>query len=277
MSRSGIEATNDGWHQRRAATRLTLFIAYVVASLFALPATSVLAADTTVLITGSNKGLGLEFARQYAARGWQVIATCRRPDEATDLQALAAENPNVTIERLDVTDHPAIDALAEKYKDTPIDILVNNAGINGDPSKTQNFGKFDYDAFRYVLEVNTIGPIKMAEAFVEHVKKSELKKILTVSSSVGSIAQTRGGLYFYRTSKTAVNMMMRNLALQLKGQGIIVGMLNPGPTDTDLMKEVKMPLRDPKDAVADMIRNMDNMTIETTGSFIQYDGTEIPW
>ncbi len=231
----------------------------------------------TILITGSNKGIGLELARIYAERGCNVIATCRRPGEAADLQAIAQQHPAVIIDPLDVTDHGSIDALATKYQDTPIDLLLNNAGINGNPRQTQNFGEFDYDAFYRVIAVNTVGPIKMAETFVEHVAKSDQKKIMTVSSSVGSIQQTIGHMYWYRTSKAAVNMLMRNLSKELAGRGIIVGMLNPGPTDTDLMKDVPIPLRDPAVAAADMIRNIDNMTVDTTGSFLEYDGTEFPW
>lgn len=231
----------------------------------------------TILITGSNKGIGLELARIYAERGSNIIATCRRPDEAADLQAIAQQHPALIIDPLDVTDHGAIDALATKYQDTPIDILLNNAGINGNPRKTQNFGEFDYDVFYRVIAVNTVGPIKMAEAFVDHVAKSDQKKIMTISSSVGSIQQTIGRMYWYRTSKAAVNMLMRNLSKELAGRGIIVGMLNPGPTDTDLMKDAPIPLRDPAVAAADMIRNIDNMTVDTTGSFLEYDGTEFPW
>ena len=231
----------------------------------------------TILITGSNKGIGLELARIYAERGNNVIATCRRPDEAAALQAIAQQHPAVVIEPLDVTDFDAIDALAAKYQDTPIDILLNNAGINGDPQRTQNFGEFDYDAFYGVIAVNTVGPIKMAEAFIEHVEKSDQKKIMTISSSVGSIQKTVGHMYWYRTSKAAVNMLMRNLSKELKKRGIIIGMFNPGPTATDLMSDVPIPLRDPADAAADMIRNIDNMTIETTGSFLEFDGTDFPW
>jgi len=233
----------------------------------------------TVLITGANRGLGLEFTRQYVDRGWRVIATARRPDAADDLNALAEKHPGlVIIEQLDVQDFDVIDALSEKYADTPIDILLNNAGINGG-ARNQMFRKLQYEAFDEVLLTNTIAPLKMSEAFYENVLASQQKKIVTVSSSEGSIGgATQPRLYFYRSSKAAVNMLMVNLAMQLKRKGISVGMVNPGPTDTDFMAGLpKSMLRSPTDAVADMIRNIDGLNLETSGTFWQYDGTIIPW
>jgi len=233
----------------------------------------------TVLITGANRGLGLEFTRQYVDRGWRVIATARRPDAADDLNALAEKHPGlVIIEQLDVQDFDVIDALSEKYADTPIDILLNNAGINGG-ARNQMFQKLQYEAFDEVLLTNTIAPLKMSEAFYENVLASQQKKIVTVSSSEGSIGgATQPRLYFYRSSKAAVNMLMVNLAMQLKRKGISVGMVNPGPTDTDFMAGLpKSMLRSPTDAVADMIRNIDGLNLETSGTFWQYDGTIIPW
>lgn len=232
----------------------------------------------TVLITGSNRGLGLEFARQYAERGWTVIATARKPAQAEALNALAAEHDNITIEQLDVTDFERVDALAAKYVATPIDVLLHNAGISGG-SDTQMFTKMQYDVFAKVLEVNAIAPLKISEAFYPHVRASRDKKIVTVSSSEGSIGGvTQPRLYFYRSSKAALNMAMVNLALQLKRKGISVAMVNPGMTDTDFMAGLpKKMLRPTPDAVTDMIRNIDGLTLETTGSFYQYDGTIIPW
>ena len=233
----------------------------------------------TVLITGSNRGIGLAFAQRYAEQGWRVIATCRKPAEATELQALARQYPDtLVVERLDVADFEQIDALAEKYRGEPVDILLNNAGISGG-SGNQVFGKMDFDVYADVLRVNTIAPLKVSEAFFEHVQASREKKIMTVSSSQGSIGMVeQPRLYFYRASKAALNMEMKNLALQLKRRGITVGMVNPGMTDTDFMAgcpsacSVRRPM--PHD---DMMRNIDTMTVETTGGFIQYDGEELPW
>ena len=233
----------------------------------------------TVFITGSNRGLGLGFTQQYLERGWNVIASCRKPEQADELQELAKQYPStLTIEQLDVVDFDRVDALAGKYADTPIDILLLNAGISGG-NASQMFTKMEFDVFADVLQVNTVAPLKMAEAFYEHVKSSREKKIITVSSSEGSIEQaTQPRLYFYRSSKAAVNMVMKNLALQLKRRGISVAMVNPGPTDTDFMAGLpKSMLRPTEDAVSDMIRNIDGLTVDTTGAFYQYDGTIIPW
>ena len=231
----------------------------------------------TVLITGSNKGIGLAFAREYAAKGWIVIATARKPDKAEDLKALAEQYPDtVSIMQLDVTDDARIAELAEELKDTPIDVLLNNAGISG-LMKEEMFGMIDYDRVRLEMEVNVYGPLKMAEAFLPHVKASEQKKIIAMSSSMGSIETAKGFMYGYRMSKAALNMGYKALSTQLKGQGVIVGLINPGPTRTDLMKEVPGDLRTPQQAATDLIRNIDSYTMETTGKFLQYDGTELPW
>lgn len=232
----------------------------------------------TVLITGSNRGIGLEFAKQYAARGWNVIATTRKPEKAEALKALAEEHGNVMIEQLDVTNFDQVDALAAKYSGKPIDLLLHNAGISGG-AKAQIFTAMDYDAFAKVLEVNTIAPLKISEAFYPHVAASRDKKIVTISSTEGLIGEVnRPSLYFLRSSKAAVNMIMVNLALQLKRKGISVAMVNPGPTDTDLMAGMpKKMLRPTSVSVADMIRNIDRLTVETSGSFFNDDGTIVPW
>jgi len=236
---------------------------------------------STTLITGANRGIGFEFAKQYLSKGWKVIATCRKPESADQLILLQEKFPTLLIiDRLDVTDHSQIDQLAEKYAGTPIDVLLNNAGISGD-TKNQIFGRMNYDVYEKVLAVNTIGPLKMAEAFYPHVKASKQKKIITVSSSEGSIATAdkRGGgrLFFYRSSKSALNMVMVNLALQLKNRGVAVGMINPGATDTDFMTGLPFPLRKTEVAVSDMIRNIDSITIENTGAYLNYNGKTVPW
>jgi len=232
----------------------------------------------TVFITGSNRGIGLEFAKQYAERGWNVIATARNPAAADELNELAAIYPGIIVEQLDVTDYERVDELAAIYADTPVDVLLNNAGIGGG-SANQYFLDMQWDVWRQVLEVNTLAPMKISEAFYPNVIASRDKKIVTVSSSEGSITNVKQPrLYFYRSSKAAVNMAMKNLALQLKRKGVSVGLVNPGPTDTDFMAGLpKKKLRPTPDAVTDMMRNIDAMTVETTGSFYQYDGTIIPW
>ena len=237
----------------------------------------------TTLITGANRGIGFEFAKQYLARGWRVIATCRKPEAADDLITLQAQYPELLIiAKLDVRDHTQIDLLAERYNNTRIDVLLNNAGISGGQID-QMFGRFNYETYNAVLETNTIGPLKMAEAFYPHVRDSRHKKIITVSSSEGSIDNVfkRGGrLFFYRSSKSALNMVMVNLAYMLKDRGIVVAMVNPGATNTDFMASLAamgFPLRKTEVAVSDMMRNIDALSIENTGAYLNYNGKTVPW
>jgi len=236
------------------------------------------AGPATVLITGSNRGIGLEFARRYAERGWRVLATCRSPAAAPELQALAKEFPLLTVETLDVLDHVGIDALAQRFADLPIDVLLNNAGIGGG-GDNQLFTKLNYDVFYEVMAVNAVGPIKVCEAFLRNVQASGQKKMITVSSSQGSIGSVDSPrLYWYRASKSAVNMLMVNLAFQLKGRGITLGLVTPGATDTDFMKGLpKRMLRPVADAVSDMLREIDRFELSRTGQFVDTTGAVLPW
>lgn len=231
----------------------------------------------TVLVTGANRGIGLELARQYAARGWRVIATARRPEEATQLRELAAAHAGaVVIEALDVTDHAQIDALARRYRDRPLHLLINNAGITGG-APSQALGQMDYEVFRQVLEVNTVAPMKMAEAFLPQLAAAH-GKVVTITSSQGSLARVgKARLYWYRASKAAVNMLMRNLAFDVQPRGIAVALVNPGAVDTDMMRGSSVALQEPADAVARIIAVIDRVTVESTGRFWDRKGGELPW
>jgi NAD(P)-dependent dehydrogenase (short-subunit alcohol dehydrogenase family) len=157
----------------------------------------------STLITGANRGLGLEFARQYLADGWQVYATCRHPGSASELQHLAeVSDHKLRIMALDVTDSASVKAAAAQLDGQAIDLLLNNAGIGG--PRGQTIGNIDYEAWAKVLDVNTMGPLRVAEAFVDHVARSEHKLIVTLTSGMGSIADnTSGGAFAYRSSKAA--------------------------------------------------------------------------
>ena len=234
-----------------------------------------------VLITGANRGIGLAFARHYAQSGWQVIATTRSLP-APALEALASQYPAVTVELLDVTDPAAIHALAERHAGQPIDLLINNAGILGGV-ETQRLGELDYAVFDQVMAVNALAPIRIAEAFLPHVEASKGKKIITVTSSQGSISGARpGGGYFYSASKAAVNMMMRKLALDLKRRGIVVGLLDPGLVDTNLMAPIteagfRLPLDAPDDVVAEMVPIIEAFNSDNTGTVYTNKGKVQPW
>jgi NAD(P)-dependent dehydrogenase (short-subunit alcohol dehydrogenase family) len=237
----------------------------------------------TVLITGASRGIGFELARQYAELGWGVIATCRDPAGAEALQALAAKHANLTVEQLDVADFESMDALAERYKGVPIDVLINNAGILGGNDR-QKFGTFDYAAFNEVMAVNVIGPLRMVELFVDNVAKSQQKKIMNISSLVGSVQMTFGGQNFYRASKAALNMSMATLAKELRrakepGRNeIIIGLIHPGVVATDFAKNVPIPMISPEESAAAVIKVIDSFSsVKQSGDFMSYTGKELPW
>jgi NAD(P)-dependent dehydrogenase (short-subunit alcohol dehydrogenase family) len=236
------------------------------------------AASPTVLVTGSNRGIGLELVRQYAARGWTVIATARKPAEAAELQKIAAAHPStVVLEPLDVADAASVDALARKLAGRPIDVLLHNAGISGGVP-TQVFGRMNYDAFREVLEVNTIGPLKLTESLMPNLLASAQKKVVLIGTSEASFATINAGrLYWYRSSKAAAHMLMLNLAFELKPKGVAVGVINPGPVDTDMMKGARMPLQPPAESVGKVIGIIDRLEVANTGRFWDYGGGELGW
>ena len=241
------------------------------------------AASGTVLITGSNRGLGLEFTRQYAARGWKVIATARNPETATELRAIAAKSRNVTIDKLDVADLPGIKALAAKYKGTAIDVLINNAGVLGDMAK-QGPSSFDKAEFEDVMNVNVFGALAMADAFVPHVAASGQKKIVSITSRSGIISQPgRRGPSYYRASKAALNMVMKVLADDLRDRGVIVALVSPPPTDTDMLKQLIGPQNAAfqgkvPDTIGGLIKVIDGLTMENSGGPpVYFDGTLLPW
>jgi NAD(P)-dependent dehydrogenase (short-subunit alcohol dehydrogenase family) len=187
----------------------------------------------TILITGCNRGLGLELTRQFAADDWKVVATCRDLDRAEELKALERQYPKLQVYTLDVTDYQQMAQLAERLQGEPIDILLSNAGYYG--PKGTLFGRVDRDEWRKVLEANTIAPYMLAETFCANVAASERKLIAVISSKVGSIADnSSGGGYIYRTSKTAVNQVVKSLSVDLAERGITVVALHPGWVQTDM-------------------------------------------
>lgn len=245
-------------------------------------ATEATAPPPTVLVTGANRGIGLELARQYAARGWTVIATARAPQAATALQELAAARPTVRIEPLDVTDAASVAALAHRCAGVTIDVLVNNAGILGNQDG-QKPGVFDYDAFDAVMATNVKGPTRMAEAFRDHVAASTQKKLMCLSSQVGSLELTTGGLAFYCASKAALNMIMRTFHRELQRspvpahRGVIVGLIHPGVVDTGFARNLPIPMIGAAESATAVIRLIDGWTPEMSGDFYAYTGRKLPW
>lgn len=272
-----LSRRDGGYTQKGIDMRLTpSSIAALLLGL--LQATTGFTADApTVLITGANRGIGLELARQYAGRGWRVIATTRDPAGAAELLALAKQRPSVAIEALDVTDHAGIAALAAKYKGVPIDVLLNNAGISGD-GEAGTFGQLDYSVYEKVHAVNVIGPLNMAEAFLPNVAASPQKKIISITSTQGSIARSTGGGYFYRSSKAALNMVMHSLAIDLKPKGITVGLVSPGFVRTDFTKGIDLPMMiSPEQSATAVIKVIGGYDLAMTGKFMRHSGEEAGW
>ena len=273
--------THDAPNRRSSGVRILVTAAAVF--LFSCGLAAAQQSSGTVLITGANRGLGLEFTRQYAARGWKVIATTRNPETATELRALAAKSRSVSIDRLDLDDRAAIKALATKYRGTSIDVLINNAGVLGD-MKAQTAGALDYAQFEEVMSVNVYGALAMAEAFRDHVAASSQKKIVSLTSRSGIISQPGyRGPSFYRASKVALNMVMRVLADELRERGLIVALVSPPPTETDMLRQLIGPENaarqgKPPDVIGGLIKVIDGLSMQNSGGPpIYFDGTVLPW
>jgi NAD(P)-dependent dehydrogenase (short-subunit alcohol dehydrogenase family) len=220
----------------------------------------------TVLITGCDTGLGVEFARQYAAEGCRVFATCLDPDSAKAARAIKGD---VRVLKLDVSDLAAIDALAGEITE-PIDILVSNAGLG---KHHPGFGSTDYDQWQRILAVNLMGPMRLAEAFVQHVAHSSMKVMAFVSSRMGSIAlNLTGGSYAYRSSKAGLNAVVKSLAIDLQPQGILVLALHPGWAKTEPGARV-----DVDRSVSGMRAVIQRCSRHETGSFFAFNDTLLPW
>ena len=224
----------------------------------------------TVLITGANRGIGLEFARQYAAESWRVHAACRDPGKAVELKAIAGD---VSLHMLDVTDEAQIDALAKTLAGEPIDILINNAGVRG---LGDSFGTTEVAGWMDTLRVNAIAPVRVSERLVANLERGQRKLIVNITSRLGSIAENSSGeSYAYRTSKTALNMAAKCMSIDLKDRGITVVIFHPGWVQTD-MGGNSAPIR-VIDSVAGMRAKIAKLTTADSGHFFNYTGQPIPW
>ncbi len=224
----------------------------------------------TVLITGASKGIGLEFARQYAAEGNRVLATCRAPETAAELGALEGE---VSVHKLDVTDLPGIEALARALESEAIDILINNAGML---TSGQRAGGIDFTAWVEELKVNTIGPIAVARAFLPHLRRGTGRRMAFLSSTLASIGENTSGAYMlYRSSKAGLNAAVRSLAIDTRADGMIVLLLHPGWVRTD-MGGPNAPVA-ARDSVEGLRRVIAAAGPKDSGRFLGFDGREIPW
>ena len=231
------------------------------------------AAPRTVLVTGANRGIGLELARQYLESGWSVIATAREPEKATELKALGGGGKPLLVEALDVTDAKSVAALTERLKERPIDLLVNNAGV---ASIGNRIGDVKPDEFAHVLAVNTIGPLRVTQALLKNLRAGKGKTVVSITSVLGSIeANGGGGFYGYRESKAALNMLTRSLAAELRRDGFICIVMHPGWVQTD-MGGPNAQLT-PEQSVTGIRGVIAKLKPEDSGKFWAHDGTNLPW
>jgi NAD(P)-dependent dehydrogenase (short-subunit alcohol dehydrogenase family) len=247
-------------------------------------------APPVALITGSDRGIGFALTQELVARGWKVLATCRDPQHAQALQTFAAAHSSVAIETLDVTSTASIDALARKYRGTPIDALINNAGIG--IVALPRAAELDAGEFQQFMLVNTYGPLRVSGAFLEHVAASRQRKIVAFTSAISSIAQAPQATlaYSYVISKAGLNMGMRLLQNEVRDRGILVGIVTPGPVDTDMRRTSEAaqartgsitPLTLPPVTAAESARTLatyiETLDADKAGRFSTYSGQQIPW
>ena len=257
----------------------------------------------TVLVTGCNRGIGLEFVKQYLLLNWEVIATCRKPEKADDLIRLSDGNPNLILHTLDITNESSVDGFLKEIGDWPIDLLINNAAYLGPPNP-QKFGQIDYQMFTRSFEVNAIGPMRVTEKLIENVRLGNMKKIVFLGSSAGSITRIAPPitLYPYRASKAALHLLVHNLYHELNPQKIMVSLINPGLVDTrgfldlqpgdpipeslsksvpialiEMVREGKVPMMTTLESVTQMIHYIENLTLQSQPLFVNCDGAPMAW
>lgn len=246
----------------------------------------------SVLITGANTGLGLEFTRQFLGMGWSVHACCRKPERANDLSELGrTASERLRIHPVDLADFGSIESLATRLAGAPIDLLINNAGVmdttptdfsEENRGKVQVFGALNHSGWSEVFRINVIGTTRLTEVILPNLQAGGQRKIVMISSIMGSIEACSpnrfppgGGLYLYRSSKAALNMVARNLAADLASQGFTVLSVNPGWVKTAMGGKDAM--LDPETSVGNMIKVMTSASPSDNGSFISHDGVRLPW
>jgi len=224
--------------------------------------------DQITVVTGANRGLGLELCRQLKQAGAQVIGTARDPQGAIDLRAL-----EIRVEALDVADAESVAAFAQRLGDTSVDLLINNAGVGG---AGEGISELDIDDAERKFQINSLGPIRVTQALMPHLRRGKGRKIAHVSSRMGSISDNgEGGYYGYRISKAALNMFNRSLAVELVGQGFVCVVLHPGWVRTR-MGGSSAP-QSPEASARGLLRIINRLRRQDTGRFIDYTGAEIPW
>ena len=223
---------------------------------------------TTIMITGASRGLGLEFARQFYNEECRIIATCRNPKDANELNAIG----DIDVHSLDVTEDKSVAILADKLRGENIDILINNAGVIG---QRDGFGKLDYDIWAETMDTNVFGPMRVAEAFRDNVMNSKKKQMIFITSRMGSITEAVPNAYVYRSSKAALNMAVKCLSEELEEKGLIAVLFHPGHVQTDMGGQAA-PVT-PQKSIEGMKNQIVGLTRDDNGRFLSYDGHQIPW
>ena len=234
----------------------------------------------TWLVTGANRGIGLEYVRQLASAGETVIATARNPAEAAELAKLAEANDRVRLEALDLEDRASVIALGQRLEGVAIDVLLNNAGLYGgswdNASHRQSHDSMDYDLWEQIMRVNVLAPFQMVQVLRANLSASERKLVINMSSDLGSIANNaQGQSYAYRSSKAALNMVTKGLSVELANQGFTVISMAPGWTQTDLGgTSAQWPVAE---SVANQLKVIAGLTAQDNGRFVNLQGNSVPW
>jgi len=226
------------------------------------------AASQTVLITGANRGLGLEYAQQFSERGYTVIGTARNPEAATELARVADR-----VEQLDVADPASVAALAERLDGVPIDILINNAGMFDRDDVT--IDAVDFGTMEQTFAVNTFGPLRVTQALLPNLRAGKARLIISMSSQLGSIENSNGRWYAYRASKTALNQFNKIWSVELASDGFTCVVLHPGWVRTDMGGPNAS--YSPEESVAGLVNVIEALTPEDNGGFYDFQGNPIPW
>ena len=228
----------------------------------------------TILVTGANRGLGIEFVEQYLNEGNEVIATYRNENSSMDLIEMGNERSNLKLLQLDVSSNKSLNSFAENLGNLPIDIFINNAGVYG--PRNSSFGNVDEENWIPAIKVNTIAPILMTQLIIKNIRSGADKKLIYITSKMGSIDDNKGGgAYVYRSSKTALNSVVKSLSVDLENEGMTVALIHPGWVKTDMGGPSA--LIDKDTSVRGMTEVISNLDISSTGNFYNYDGSIIPW
>ena len=230
---------------------------------------------STVLITGANRGIGLELTRRYAAAGHRVLACCRAPKSAEQLAGLAAETKNVRLCGVEVAKAASVAALKAEIGDQPIDILVNNAGMAGPPPQNQSLGNMDYDGWAEAFAVNTMAPFRILQTFRANLKAGTSPRTVAITSQFGAMAFDTPMMYAYSSTKAALNKVMRIAAIELAKDGIAVAVIHPGWVRTDMGGPQGQ--QSPEESAAGIMSVIDALTVKTTGCFKKWTGDDHAW